>query len=304
MSDTTWGIRTDEDTKKEAIELLNSSGEQGKEFLQSLISAYKIKKAEDLQPLATQELKDLRFHITQIQDIYYNLSKRIDTRLKAKDAELEETLNKKDTEIQDYLIKLSDVEMLLSDSIGKQELNDKLLVQQDKKIQELTESSDLSKQLIGEYKDKNDTLTGLLAEYKGYKDENEGLRESRNNEKELRIVAEREKSETLDHLERIKALHEEDNERLKVKFEDDLHRSIDNLVMEHKQELNEAQRSKDNLSLEHKQALLELQSKHQEEINKLHSDYNNQIQELIKSFSKPMTKTTKAKDLKETIVNK
>ena len=76
MADTTWSVRMDDDTKLEVINLLNSSGEQGKEFIQSLMSAYKLKKSEELQPIASQDLKDLQLHLGRVQDIYYNLSKK------------------------------------------------------------------------------------------------------------------------------------------------------------------------------------------------------------------------------------
>jgi hypothetical protein len=51
MADTTWSVRMDDETKAEVINLLNSSGEQGKEFIQSLMSSYKLKNPKNYNQL-------------------------------------------------------------------------------------------------------------------------------------------------------------------------------------------------------------------------------------------------------------
>lgn len=301
MPDTTWSVRMDEETKAEVVTLLNSSGEQGKEFIQSLMNAYKLKKAEELQPAAAQDIKDLQIHLGRIQDIYYNLSKRIDTRIRAKDDEVKETLIKKDEEIGISTVRVAE----LSEEVNK--LTDLLtgcnnvIDSSTKKINELEEANSTTKALVNEYKDKNDTLAGLLAEYKAYKAEIEEIKVILSSEKEARIAAEKGKQDAEDLAERIKSQHQEDLGRLTSKYEEDITRikakdlddmgrltakiaeDIERLKSQHVDSLS---RMKESLTIDHKQALLELQEKHQTEINKLHHEYNEQIQEIIFAFSK------------------
>ena len=111
MAGTTWSVRIDEEVKKEITELLNSDGGNGEEFVKSLLSSYKLKQAEELQPIATQDIKDLQIHLSAVQDIYYNLSKRVDVRLKAKDQEVNEILTEKTEEFEKTLnIKAEELE--------------------------------------------------------------------------------------------------------------------------------------------------------------------------------------------------
>lgn len=300
MADTTWSVRMDDDTKLEVINLLNSSGEQGKEFIQSLMSAYKLKKSEELQPIASQDLKDLQLHLGRVQDIYYNLSKRIDTRLKAKDAELEETLSKKNNDLETATARIAELSDELKKTTDILEGGNRVIDSQGKKIAELEESSVTTKALVAEYKDKNDTLTGLLAEYKSYKAEIEEIKNTLSIEKDLREKTEKDKQEAIDLLERHKVQHIEDTNRLSTKYEEDIQRlnaksiedlsrlsakneeDINRLTTQHKVEL---QRALDTLALEQKQGLLDVQVKHQDEINKLHQTYNDEIQEIVISFS-------------------
>ncbi|MBC8059628.1 MAG: hypothetical protein H7Y18_03075, partial [Clostridiaceae bacterium] len=280
--------------------LLNSSGEQGKEFIQSLMGAYKLKKSEEMQPIASQDLKDLQLHLGRVQDIYYNLSKRIDTRLKAKDAELEETLMKKNTDLETATARIAELGAELKQTTDILEGGNRVIDSQSKKITELEETSVTTKALVAEYKDKNDTMTGLLAEYKSYKAEIEEVKNTLSSEKDLRTHAEKERQDAIELLERLKVQHIEDTDRISAKYDDAIKRlnvtaledinrltskteeDINRLNSQHKDEL---QRAKDTLALEQKQTLLDVQVKHQDEINKLHQGYNEQIQEIVISFS-------------------
>jgi hypothetical protein len=171
---------------------------------------------------------------------------------------------------------------------------------QSKKITEFEESSITTKALVAEYKDKNDTMTGLLAEYKSYKTEIEEVKTTLSIEKDLRTHTEKERQEAIELLERLKVQHIEDTDRLTSKYEEDIKRlnvaaleNINRLTSKTEEDINrlntqhkdELQRTKDTLALEQKQALLDVQVKHQDEINKLHKVYNDQIQEIVISFS-------------------
>lgn len=299
MADTTWSVRMDDETKAEVVTLLNSSGEQAKEFIQSLMAAYKLKKAEELQPAAAQDIKDLQIHLGRIQDIYYNLSQRIDTRIKAKDDEVRESLTKKDSELMESTAKIAElaeeVHVLTDMLTGCNNVIDN----NTKKIAELEEANGTTKALVAEYKDKNDTLTGLLAEYKAAKAELDIVKAKLHDESEAREAAEKEKTEMSERMTRQEEQHAEDADRMKIQHAEDIDRiqekneedslklsrqhkeETDKLTDQHADDLN---RVKNNLVMEHKQFVLDLQAKHQEEVNRLHQTYNDQIQELIVAY--------------------
>ena len=251
MADTTWAVRVDDQTKQEVIELLNSSGDQGREFLISMMTAYKLKKAEEMQPLASQDLKELQIHINRIQDIYYNLSQRVETRLKAKDQEVEETLNAKNADLDTALNRVNELQDDFQKVKGELNGSKKVVEEQAKKIAELEDANSTTKALVAEYKEKNDTLTGLLSEYKGFKTDIEEVKKELDQERDARANADKSKTEALETIDRLKEQHKDD-----------------------------LQKVKDNIALEHKQDILDVQVKHQDEINKLHQTYNTKIEEL------------------------
>jgi chromosome segregation ATPase len=251
MADTTWAVRVDEQTKQEVIELLNSSGDQGKEFLISMMTAYKLKKAEEMQPLASQDLKELQIHINRIQDIYYNLSQRVETRLAAKDQEIEEILNKKNADLDAALNRINELQGNIQEIKSELDCSQKVVGEQAKKIVEMEEANSTTKALVAEYKDKNDMLAGLLAEYKGFKASIEEIKKELEQEKDARVKADKAKVEALGTIDRLKELHKDD-----------------------------LQKVKDSAAMECKQTMLDIQAKHQEEINKLHQAYNSRMEEL------------------------
>lgn len=251
MADTTWGVRVDEETKKELTELLNESGEQGKDFVVSLLTAYKLKKAEELQPIASQDIKELQTHIKRIQEIYYNLTQRIEMQLAAKDKETEDIITKKDEELISANVQNEQLKIKLQEINEKLEICYATIEEQKNRISELLETNDTTKSLVQEYKKKNDMLTGLLSEYQGYKEKVEELEKKLRQEQEAREKVEKTNKEQLEAIEKMK--------------------------LQHKDEL---QKAKDNLVIEHKSKVLDIQTKHQDTINKIHQDYNTKIEEL------------------------
>lgn len=278
MAGTTWSVRIDEEVKKEITELLNSDGGNGEEFVKSLLSSYKLKQAEELQPIATQDIKDLQIHLSAVQDIYYNISKRVDLRLKAKDQEVSEILTEKTDEFEKILTtnaaefekateRIAELEAALRTSSEENENNIKVIESQSKKIIDLEDAVTTTKELVAEYKEKNDTLTGLLAEYKGYKSEIEETKKSLSDEREIKGTLEKEKKEALEVFEKSKVQYQEDIGKLNANHADEI------------------QRIKNNLDMDHKQKLLDVQAVHQDELNKLHKDYNDQIQKMLLTFN-------------------
>lgn len=264
MADSTWSVRLDDDTKQDITNLLNSSGEQGKEFVQSLITAYKIKKAEESQPLASQDLKDLQMYLTGIQNVYYNLSMRIDTKLKTKDSECKEILTQKDIELNNVSAHITELEENIQKLKEDLQNNNGIIDEQNSKINEFESTNDIQKELINEYKNKNKNLEQMLNEYKTCETELENLKEELITEKNSKIAIKKQKEEAI-----------EAYDKFKIKYNEDI------------------QKVKDECQIESKQEILDIQKKHQEEINELHAYYNKQIQELLISFGHNDVKKSK-----------
>ena len=196
---TTWSVKMTDGLKEKIAGSLQESGLTGKEFMEVLLNTYEQVKKE--RPEITPDLDELETLTKRICAIYVNVGERITTLLNDKDnshktlvaekTDLARTLQKRITELENSLkekITLAKELAAEKDKIQEEKIN--LELRQQNEIQQLAEINQSNKSLIEEYKQKNDTLTGLLAEYETYKSQIQELKKEINLEKIKRAGSE------------------------------------------------------------------------------------------------------------------
>jgi hypothetical protein len=171
-----FSVRMETDDKEKLIELIQESGKSSKEFMGILMGAYELNKVKLDIPEVAEDINHLEALTNQINNVYMNMAKRIQTIDTAKTLQFN-----KDMEI--YKDK---IESLKAENEGfKADKESMTIILQEssnvnealkKQVTQFTEIMDSNKALIQEYKEKNDTLAGLVTEYKGFKDENETIK--------------------------------------------------------------------------------------------------------------------------------
>jgi hypothetical protein len=171
-----FAVRMETNDKEKLLELIQESGKSSKEFMGILMGAYELNKVKIDIPEVAEDINHLEALSNQINTIYVNMAKRIQTIDESKalqfDKDMEIYKSKIEslkTENQKLIIDKEAMETTLEESFN---ISDEL----EKQVKQLSEIADSNKALIQEYKEKNDTLTGLVTEYKAFKNENEAFK--------------------------------------------------------------------------------------------------------------------------------
>jgi len=265
---TTWSVKMTDGLKEKISGSLQESGLTGKEFMEVLLNTYEQVKKD--RPEITPDLDELETLTKRICAIYVNVGERITTLLNDKDnsykalvaekTDLARTLQKRITELENSLKdKITIAKELAAEKDKIQEEKINLELRQQKEIQQLAEINQSNKSLIEEYRQKNDTLTGLLAEYETYKNQIQELKKEVNLEKIKRAGAEDKFKKAEDALNKNKEKLFQAEERYKAQIES---------IIEQQ-------------SFEKEKALLEQEKTLRNELQAEREEYNNRIKTLL-----------------------
>lgn len=260
--DSTWSVRIPDDLKEKITNIVTESGLNTKDFLANIIQSYELKMAGTEQTLFEPDIDELRSITGRMNSIYVNIFERMGNFQRAKELEFEEKITKKNEMLIVFNTKIKDLETQAS---AFQSQSDQLK-QTKEELKEhniqLIEMTETGKALISEYREKNETLTGLLGEYKGYKTTVDALKAAIDKEKEQQS----ELNITL-----ANALKTIDAQKLKLEELQDLH-------------AQEQVRDRELLSIEKDKELLKVRTELQQKMELVQEDYVNKVKELLKTI--------------------
>jgi hypothetical protein len=171
-----FSVRMETDDKEKLMELIQGSGKSSKEFMGILMGAYELNKVKMDIPEVAEDINHLEALTNQINNIYVNMAKRIQTIDAAKALQFNKDMEIYKSKIESLNAENEglkmDKEATCATLLESSNINEELK----KQVKQLSEIMDSNKALIQEYKEKNDTLAGLVTEYKGFKDENETIK--------------------------------------------------------------------------------------------------------------------------------
>lgn len=261
MADKTFGVKVSDETYEKAKMVIESSGMSSKEWFDKALALYEVNAIKQGSSDYTSDLTELEHHTTRIYELIVNMMQRsvylkdhavkeVADKLESKESLLGE-LQEKLKEYKESVNQLTNINQVLEeekDAIAKQ-------------LDELKNTIDTSNLLISEYKDKNDTLTGLVAKYQGYVNENERLKHDLEDTKENLTKQAVEAEQREDLLKRDLSAKEEELQKAKQQYDNELQ-----MAMERK-------------DLECEKVLVDLERKHQSEVAALNTKYNDQLLE-------------------------
>lgn len=277
MSDniTTFGVKVTEETKAQLQKALGESGLQGKDFMETLLNTYKMNETKKAIPTVTADLEELQTLTRRINDIYLNMSCRIecitsDQKRTFEDEQqaLQEKLQQYETKIQElkentkelkekYQTKLNDINGEFTELTTVNQVNQQ-------RIKELEGSIEDLKALNMEYKGKNGTLQGIIEEYKEYKVDIENYKRALES-----------KQIQLDEAQKKSGKH--------YGYWQNCLKNIEDMKEQHLKEL--LQQSKES-NVECKLKVVELQEKHQQYLNSINIKHNQEIAEYQQNYKK------------------
>jgi len=262
MADKTFGVKVSEETYEQVQNLISASGLTAKEWFDKAVALVEMQSLKEGASEYSQDLNELEIHTKRIYELVANMIRRA---VYVKDhavKEVTEKLESKELVISDLQKQVHQFQEALKENNNANEKLQEELKKAEETLAANQKTLENQQELINEYKEKNDSLSGIIAKYQGYAEEIEVLRERSKTERtELTARA-------------LKA--EEEVERLSKELEE-----VKAVAIKEKQRLEETlQLTIERKDLEREKALVELERKHQETINELHAAHTEEIRSL------------------------
>ena len=220
---------------------------------------YEVKALQANTPDYAKDLTELELHTTRIYELVVNM---IQQSVYLKDHAVKDVANQlesKESIITELQAKLTEQK----EKVNQLTLENKQFTEQQthlqKQLDEQKNTIDNSNLLINEYKEKNDTLSGLVTKYQGYAEENEALK----------TAFEAQQTAATEQIRQLEQAQQQANERIR-----ELEKTLENAQLNYSRDLDIMQERKD---LEREKALIEVERDYQAKLQAQHDKYNEKV---------------------------
>ena len=267
MADKTFGVKVSEDLYEKVKLMIESSGNSAKEWFEKAVSLTEMNAIKQGATDYSQDISELEIHTTRIYELVANMIQRS---IYIKDHAVKEyadKLDQKESIISEYQSKAS---VAIEEAKEAKQAATTLEKEKEELLKQLEEARSVNinnKLLIDEYKEKNDTLSGLVSKYQSYAEENEELKE--------KFTVERERLQSQVN----EVIVQNDYQQDEIK---ELKQRIESMKTSHEIELERLVERKD---YEKDRAVLEAERNYQEKLLTANNEYNEKIRELYSEIS-------------------
>lgn len=177
MADKTFGVKVSEELHDKVKLMIENSGDSAKEWFEKAVALAEMQSIKQGATDYSQDLNELEVHTARIYELVSNMVQRS---IYIKDhavKEISDTLEQKESIIGEYQEKAKSAIEELKQAQEIVKILEKEKRKNLKQLEETRSTNENNQLLINEYKEKNDTLSGLVSKYQTYADENEKLKE-------------------------------------------------------------------------------------------------------------------------------
>lgn len=183
MADKTFGVKVSEEMYEKAKMVIESSGVSTKEWFEKAVALYEINAIKQGSSDYTQDLTELEHHTTRIYELIANMIQRSVYLKEHAVKDISDKLELKESMISDFQMQF----LQFKEDIVAKNKTVLALQEQEQALKEKLKANETmlenNQALIAEYKEKNDTLSGLVAKYQAFAEENEQLKATFTEEK-------------------------------------------------------------------------------------------------------------------------
>jgi chromosome segregation ATPase len=267
VADKTFGVKVSEELHDKVKAMIENSGDSAKEWFEKAVAVAEIQSVKQGATDYRQDLTELEVHTSRIYELISNMVQR--------------SIYIKDHAVKEVADKLEQREAIIGEyqEKAKNALEESKSANEALKVME-QEKNELAKQLenfkatnennqllINEYKEKNDTLSGLVNKYQSFAEENEKLK--------AEYSKEREKFQS--QVKEVMGQNADQQEEIKT-----LERQVESLHSNHAIELERVAERKD---IEREKALLEVEREHQHKLTEANKEYTNTLKGLYEQLN-------------------
>jgi len=248
-----------EDVKEKITSMITESGLNAKDFISQIIQSYELKEVRKMQPVMDADIEELSLLTGRIHNLFINLCERVSSFQQQREEEFGVKLSEKDGMLAVFndRIRVQEQKLIQYDEnmvVLKKQYED--VWQQHTQTVEMCEAQ---KALVLEYREKNDTLTGLLSEYQEYRHQIESLKQAMEEEKILRCDIESKLREKDNEIRQLKTLVEDTQKTAELQLQQRL----------------------ESLNIEKEKYILTLQKEQQNKLETAQQQYADKVKELL-----------------------
>jgi chromosome segregation ATPase len=267
MADKTFGVKVSEELHEKVRVMIENSGDSAKEWFEKAVSVAELQSIKQGATDYNQDLTELEIHTARIYELTSNMVQR--------------SIYIKDNAVKEVSDKLEQRESIIAEyqekaKIAIEEVNTvkeslKLLDQEKSELLKQLDSQRATNEnnqlLIHEYKEKNDTLSGLVNKYQSFAKENEQLKI------EHTKVLERMQSQVKE----VMGQNNDQQDEIKT-----LKQQLGSLKDSHAIELERINEKKD---FERERALLEVEREWQQKLTQANTEYSSTLKGLYEQMN-------------------
>lgn len=148
MADVTFGVKVSEEMKIELSDIMKNTDLSGKEFMNMLLTAYKLESNKKQQNFYAQDIEELQRLLNRIQGIYLNLGQKTEFIIEERLQDGQNIVEEKESQLTELLGKIETLEKTLEDKEKMLEESKKNIDEMNKNhLSMINELDDLKKQL-------------------------------------------------------------------------------------------------------------------------------------------------------------
>ncbi|MEG0014295.1 MAG: hypothetical protein RR744_04280 [Cellulosilyticaceae bacterium] len=110
MADVTFGVKVPEEMKIELSDIMKNTDLSGKEFMNMLLTAYKLESNKKQQNFYAQDIEELQRLLNRIQGIYLNLGQKTEFIIEEKLQDGQKIIEEKELKLTEFLEKIDSLE--------------------------------------------------------------------------------------------------------------------------------------------------------------------------------------------------
>ncbi|MEG0326329.1 MAG: hypothetical protein RR618_07330 [Cellulosilyticaceae bacterium] len=115
MADVTFGVKVPEEMKIELSDIMKNTDLSGKEFMNMLLTAYKLESNKKQQNFYAQDIEELQRLLNRIQGIYLNLGQKTEFIIEEKLQDGQKIIEEKELKLTEFLEKIDSLEKAVED---------------------------------------------------------------------------------------------------------------------------------------------------------------------------------------------
>jgi FtsZ-binding cell division protein ZapB len=267
VADKTFGVKVSEELHDKVKNMIENSGESAKEWFEKAVAVTELQSIKSGATDYNQDLTELEVHTARIYELISNMVQRS---IYIKDhavKEVSDKLEQKESIIGEYQEKAKNATEEVTSIKESLRISEQEKSELSKQLESQRATNENNQLLIHEYKEKNDTLSGLVNKYQSFAEENEKLKVEHSKEQErMQSQVKEVMGQNADQLDEIKILKQQ------------LQSLKDNHVIE-------LERTTEKKDFEREKALLEVEREWQQKLTQANTDYSNTLKGLYEQIN-------------------